>query len=590
MFHLKRLLALSCYSLLLVSPTLFAETAFRTHLIHINDHHSHLVEENYDLEFDGVKTRIKLGGFARIATKIKELRNRFENPMVFHIGDAFQGTVYYSSFKGEADVKLMNMVGFDAFVLGNHEFDDGNAALSRFIQQANFPILAANIDFSQSQDLKGLVKPYLIKNIGEHQVGIIGINSLKTLVSSSPGKDLTFHDEVTTTREMVQQLEKQGINKIILLTHYGYTKDQILAQQVAGVDVILGGDSHTLLGDFSQFGLVSEGAYPTKITSPNGEPVCIAHAWQYSYLVGSLQVSFDDKGVVTECQGNPILLIGDSFQQRNAHGDREPVNVQTQASIEAIIANNPNIEIVKPDPEIMQQLATYTEQVDKLSKEVIGQAAEDLLHIRIPGIHPSGIQLPYGSLIAPLVAEAFLEQLNSRNYGVELVIQNGGGVRIDVLKGAITMEIAYTLLPFSNTLYVLELTGDEIKQTLEESLSNYFDKGGSSGSFPYAAGIRYTIEVKRPIYQRVTRLEIRDEHDNWLLIVPTHKYQVGTNSFVASGRDGYITFGKVLTERGGVNTYFDYAESFVNYVKKVGTLKKQSENELTFLNTVPYSK
>ncbi|HIE00953.1 MAG TPA: NAD nucleotidase [Thiotrichaceae bacterium] len=558
-------------------------TPFSVHLLHIDDHHSHLVEEDYDLKFDGVETRVKLGGFARVAGKINELRNRAANPLVLHSGDALQGTLYYTLFKGDADVKLMNTVGFDAFELGNHEFDDGNAVLAKFLKQATFPALAANVDFSKSPDLKGLVKPYLIKEMGGEQVGLIGIETLKTLYSSSPGKDLTFSDEVETAKKMVKELEEKGINKIILMTHYGYTQDQALAKQVGGIDVIIGGDSHTLLGDLTELGLTSKGPYPTQVTSPRGEPVCIAHAWQYSYVVGSLSVAFDDNGLVTECQGNPVLLVGDSFQQWDTNGERKPVDAKTQANIEAIIANNPNIDIVKPDPVIAQQLAGYTEQVEELSQTVIGQAAENLLHIRIPGTHESGVELPNGSQIVPVVAEGYLWQLNSRNYDADLIIQNAGGVRIDLAKGDISIETAYTLLPFTNTLYVLEMSGAEVKQVLEDALSNYLDKGGSDGSFPYGASIRYTIEAKRPTNQRVTQLDIRDNAGKWLPLDPAKMYKVGTIAFLTNGLDGYSTFAQVVEDGRGIDTYFDYAESFVNYVKEVGTLTIPEETGVTYI-------
>jgi 5'-nucleotidase/UDP-sugar diphosphatase len=557
-------------------------TSFRTHIIHINDHHSHLVEEDYDLKFDGVETRVKLGSFARVATKIKALRNSLANPLVLHGGDALQGTLYYTLFKGDADVELMNTVGFDAFALGNHEFDDGNTVLANFLKQGKFPALAANIDFSQSEELKGLVEPYLIKEVGGEQVGLIGIDTLKTLYSSSPGDDLSFSDEVETATKMVKELEDKGINKIILMTHYGYTQDQALAKQVAGVDVIVSADSHTLLGDLTDLGLNPKGPYPTMVTSPRDEPVCIAQAWQNSYAVGSLSVAFDDKGVVTECKGNPILLVGDSFQQRNADGNRVPVDAETQAKIEAIIAKNPNIEIVEGDPVVTEQLAEYTVQVEESQKTVIGQAADDLLHIYVPGTY-EGVTLPDGSQIAPVVAESFLWQLNSRNYDADLVILNAGGVRIAINKGDITIETAYTVLPFSNTLYVLEMTGAEVKQVLEDALSNYLDKGGSDGSFPYAASIRYTIEASRPINQRVTRLDIRDKTGKWSSIEPAKMYKVGTISFLAGGQDGYTTFGQVLEQGKGINTYFDYAESFVNYVKEVGTLTVPEETGVTYI-------
>jgi len=559
-----------------------ANTPFRTHLIHINDHHSHLAEEDYDLIFDGVETRVKLGGFARVASKIKALRNRLANPLVLHGGDALQGTLYYTLFKGDADVKLMNTVGFDAFALGNHEFDDGNAVLANFLKQGKFQAIAANIDFSQSEVLKGLVEPYLIKEVGGEQVGLIGIDTLKTLYSSSPGDDLSFSDEVETATKMVKELEGKGINKIILMTHYGYSQDMALAKQVAGVDVIVSADSHTLLGDLTDLGLNPKGPYPTLVTSPRGEPVCIAQAWQNSYAVGSLSVAFDEKGVVTECEGNPILLVGDSFQQRNADGNRAPVDAETQAKIEAIIAKNPNIEIVEGDPVVAEQLAEYTVQVEEAQKTVIGQAADDLLHIYVPGSY-EGVTLPDGSQIAPVVAESFLWQLNSRNYDADLVILNAGGVRVAIYKGDITIETAYTVLPFSNTLYVLEMTGAEVKQVLEDALSNYLDKGGSYGSFPYPASIRYTIEATRPINQRVTLLDIRDKNGKWSSIDPAKMYKVGTISFLASGQDGYTTFSQVLEQGKGINSYFEYAESFVNYVKEVGTLTRPEETGVTYI-------
>jgi len=559
-------------------------TSLRLSLIHINDHHSHLVEENFDLDFNGVETRVKLGGFPRVAAKIKELRETSENPLVLHIGDAISGTLYYTLFKGEADVTLMNSVGFDAFVLGNHEFDDGNANLANFLAQAEFPTITANIDFSASEDLRDAgIEPFIIREINGQQVALVGIDTLKTLTSSSPGPELIFKDEVESAREQVAILEAQGINKIILMTHYGYQQDQDLAAQVGGVDVILGGDSHTLLGDFTEFGLTSEGPYPTLVTSPRGEPVCIAQAWQYAYIVGSLSVGFDENGLLTECEGDPIMLIGDTFQQEDAEGERQDVSPEVRAEIESIIAANGNIAIVAPDPQIESELAVYSAQVEEQSRQVIGQAATDLLHIRIPGTHPSGVELPNGSLIAPLVADAFFFEMQQKNLTPDLVIQNAGGVRIDVPQGEITIETAYTLLPFSNTIYLIEMTGAEVKQVLEDALVNHFDNGGSTGSFPYASQIRYTIEVDCPANQRISSLEIRDADGNYAPIDPARLYRVGTNSFIASGRDGYTTFATVQETRPGLDTFIDYAMSFVNYTQAQGTLQAPESTGVTYI-------
>lgn len=526
----------------LLSFSAFADTT--VNIIHINDHHSHVESEPYKLVFG----EVQLGGLARVATKIKQLRNSLKNPLVLHAGDALQGTIFYTLYKGDVDVALMNLIGFDAFELGNHEFDDGETVLAKFIKQANFPVIAANIDASQNKEIAGLFKPYLIKDIEGEKVAIIGIDTLKTVNSSNPNKNVIFHDEVKTAKKYVQKLEKQGINKIIVLSHYGYHQDMNLAKQVAGIDIIVGGDSHTLLGDVKSLGLTSEGDYPTIVLSPRNEPVCIVHAWQYSYVVGKLEVKFNKKGQVDKCQGNPILLVGSNNK---------------------IIANNPNIEFVKEDPIVAAKLVEYSSKIKNLRQQVIGQAADNLWHIRVPGIHPTGVELPNGSYIAPIVAEAFFQQLEKLGFEPDIAIQNGGGVRTNLLKGNITIDNVYNLLPFNNTLYILNMKGSEIKQVLEDAVSHIWDDGGSTGAFPYGSHIRYTIEKNKPTNQRFTQIEIKNKQGIWQAIKADKYYKVVTNSFLMDGKDGYTTFGKIK----GINTYFNYAESFVDYVKQVKTLR-----------------
>jgi len=342
--------------------------------------------------------------------------------------------------------------------------------------------------------------------------------------------------------------------------------------------VVVGGDSHTLLGDFRDIGLESQGAYPTRLTTPRNEPVCVVQAWHYSYALGTLQVDFDDNGVVTNCQGDPTLLLGDTFLQKNADGDRVPVSNELKAAITAQINSNPRLAIVEPNPEAEATLEGYKQKVEELSGEVLGQAAEDLLHARIPTA-----ELPNGSYIAPVVSEAFFQMLDKNNYQPDLVLQNAGGVRVDVPQGDITIGTAYTLLPFSNTLYVLDMTGAEVKQVIEDAVTNFADNGGSSGSFPYGARIRYTIDMNKPQNQRVSNVQVQDANGQFAAIDMSKTYRVGTNSFVASGRDGYTTFGNVLEQRGGIDTYFDYAESFVNYVREVGTITKPADTGVTFI-------
>lgn len=546
-------------------------------LIHMNDIHSHLAGEQTSLMFNGVKTYVERGGMPRAVTKISQLAAEQPNHLILNAGDTFQGTLYYTLFQGEATAAMMNQVAWDAIELGNHEFDDGDAHLDAYLDSIDSDIIAANVVPDAGNVLAGKWTPYLIKEIEGEQVGIIGIDvRKKTVESSRPSDEITFLDEVETARRYVGELEEQGIDKIILLSHFGLSRDLDLARQVNGIDVIIDGDSHSLMGDLSSLGLPFSHPYPEQVLSPANEPVCIAQAWEYAKMVGSLDVHFDDNGLVTSCNGNSTMLLGDSFRQKDGSGNKVEVDAATRAEIEQTINSLANVDIVAEDQDTVNVLRAYQNQVDQLKFQVVGQAAEELNHVRIPGrdyLGNSGTDFPLGSEIAPLVAKSFYD-LSLR---ADACIQNAGGVRINVSEGDITIDTAYSLLPFANTLFEIEMKGSEIKQVLEDAISNYYDNGGSTGSFPYAYGLRYDIDMNMPMNARIGALEIRDrESGAWSPVDPDNMYVIVTNSYIASGKDGYTTFKSVQEERGpGVDTYLDYAMSFVQYAEQLARQGKE---------------
>ncbi|MGE4498136.1 MAG: 5'-nucleotidase C-terminal domain-containing protein, partial [Deferribacterales bacterium] len=353
-------------------------------------------------------------------------------------------------------------------------------------------------------------------------------------------------------------------NKIILLSHYGYDNVRDLAREVRGIDVIVDGDSHTLLGDFDDLGLTASGSYPTMEASLTGEPVCIVQAWQYSYVVGDLDVAMDKDGRVTSCLGNPVLLVGDILSVSNPTSLFAASAADNQTIIDAINAN-PNVEIVDEDTSVTAVISEYSDEVQEMKTMVIGRAGEDLLHNRIPGVAYNGVNLPLGSDIAPIVAKGFLE-LALR---ADVCIQNAGGVRISIEGDTdISYDTAYTLLPFANTLFEIEMYGSEIKSVLEDAV-DFAVAGASSGAFPYSYGLRYDVNAGNEFGNRILNLEVRDRTTGtWSLIDENEMYVVVTNSFTASGQDGYTTFKTVQDQRGlGVDTFLDYAMSFVNYVE-----------------------
>ncbi len=540
-------------------------------ILHMNDHHGFLDAVTQKLKIKGVgKTYVKLGGFPRVAAEAKKLRAANKNVLFLHAGDAFSGTLYHTLFQGQASVDLMNQLGLDAFALGNHEFDGGDATLKAFIDKAKFPVISANVEAQKGSTLDGAWKPYIIKEIDRQKVGIIGIDvAQKTKVSSRPSDAISFYDEVFRAQKYADELKAQGVNKIILLSHFGFDNDLGLAAKTTGIDVIIGGDTHTLMGDFTAVGLKSQSPdYPKSVTAKDGKPVCIAQAWDHSALLGELHVTFDAAGTVTKCAGTPHLLLGEPFRQKNKEHKKVEVNATVKARIMQAIEASPNIDLVTPDPEMEAKLAVYRKQVKEKSKAAIGQAAEPLRHIRIPGHTYGGVDgaaLPLGSEIAPVVSKGFYEA----SLRADACIQNAGGVRISVPAGEISYGTAYRLLPFSNTLYEIDLTGAQIKQVLEDAIINFKDNDGSTGSFPYAYGLRYDLDMTRDKNDRVQNLEVMDRKTKkWSAIDPAKTYVIVTNNYIAEGRDGYTTF-KTAQQNGAkaIDTYLDYAESFVNYVK-----------------------
>ena len=213
---------------------------------HNNDHHSQLdAFAATTLTLAGTATQVDLGGFARVTTAFQRYANR-NDVIKLHAGDAVTGTLYYTLFKGQADAALMNTVCFDAFELGNHEFDDGDAGLKVFLDHlrsggCQTPVLAANVTPQAGTPLaSGYLQPYTIKTVNGVKVAIIGIDIKgKTTNSSRPLATTAFADEVQTAQRQIDTLKQQGIRHFVLLTHQGYAADQAMGAALACRSLLL---------------------------------------------------------------------------------------------------------------------------------------------------------------------------------------------------------------------------------------------------------------------------------------------------------------------------------------------------------------
>ncbi|MDD4778391.1 MAG: metallophosphatase [Fermentimonas sp.] len=212
-------------------------------ILHTNDTHSRIEPlPETDRTFPG------RSGVERRAILIDEIRKENKNVLLFDAGDFLQGTPYFNLFKGEVEVKAMNLMGYDAVTLGNHEFDYGLEVLEKVALEADFPIVSSNYDFSQTE-LKDLVKPFVILKKGGVRIGVIGINiQPKGLVAADNYKGVKFLDPVKTANDMAELLlTKYKCDMIVCLSHLGYNNDLNLAESTRGIDLIIGGHSHTYL-------------------------------------------------------------------------------------------------------------------------------------------------------------------------------------------------------------------------------------------------------------------------------------------------------------------------------------------------------
>lgn len=611
--HLLALLSIGLFvsgcgendSVAAVQPTPQSK-ALELNILHINDHHSHLDEENIKFKADvgaGLEEfTVKSGGFARVAALINQLTLEKKNVLKIHAGDAVTGDLYYNLTDGKADAEAMNTVCFDTFTPGNHEFDSKDAGLKTFIDfldQGSCPektkILTANIEFGSSSPL------YQSKRIQKSQVfekegvkfAIIGLTvAKKTKNSSQPNADTVLTDEIETAQKEIDRYKAQGINNIILQTHVGYDLDQQLAKSLTGVDVIIGGDSHTLLGPESlkKYAMTPEGAYPTQLRNKQGQLVCIAQAWQYSYIVGDLNVKFDRNGNVESCSGTPHVLIGHDFN-RSGKDAKAVTDPEKQIIFNQFNTDQVPFKMVTPLQKTLDILKSYQEQKKSFAQTIIGQATDNLCSRRVPGIQRDVNRSTLGDAcnknthvdqhggdIQQIVAEAFLQQ-GKTFFAADISFQNGGGVREDVALGDVNVGKIYNVLPFKNTLLRLDMKGTEIKATLEDAIDGVIAQN-NTGSYPYTGGLRWKVDFTKDKGQRVTDIELRNTLGLYSTLDLNKRYKVITIDFLANGGDYYTTLKSIQGERG-INVGLDYAEAFLLYIQSLdGPLGEKKTGKL----------
>jgi 5'-nucleotidase len=468
-----------------------AAAEFQFTILHTNDFHSRIEPINKYDSACGAEDAAEnncFGGSARLITAIRDRRAAAGNSILVDGGDQFQGSLFYTYYKGKAAAELMNTLGYDAMTVGNHEFDDGPEVLRGFMDAIDFPILLANADVSKEPALAGVLMPSTVIEVAGQKVGLIGLTPQDTNELASPGPNVTFSDPAEALTREVAKLTGEGVNKIVVLSHSGYAVDQRVAAEVSGIDVIVGGHSNTYLSNTSD---KAAGPYPTWVDAPDGTKVAIVQAYAYGKFLGELNVTFDDNGIVTAATGEPIVM-------------------------DAAIAE---------DATVKERIAALAVPLDEIRNKVVAETAAPIDGARD---NCRTRECEMGNL----VADAMLARVKSQ--GISVAIANGGGLRASIDAGPVTMGEVLTVLPFQNTLSTFQVTGQTVIDALENGVSQVQDGGGR---FPQVSGMSYTFDMTKEPGSRVSEVMVGGAP-----IDPAATYGVVSNNYVRNGGDGYAMF------------------------------------------------
>ncbi|PYM61763.1 MAG: bifunctional metallophosphatase/5'-nucleotidase [Candidatus Rokuibacteriota bacterium] len=431
-FPLRTLVAMVVVIVLTASA--FAQRATVT-VLHVNDVYE-------------ISPQQGRGGFAPLMTVLKQERAAAPQAITTLGGDLIGSSMMSGITKGTQMIELMNAIGLDIAVVGNHEFDFGSAVLKQRIGESKFPWLGTNV-LGEDGKTFGTLVPTLTRKVGELTLGFFGIITPDTQHLSNTGPDVKFAPVLDTARAAIKQLKDQGADAIVALTHLSLAEDRELAREVKGIDVILGGHDHDPISVYEG------GVFIFKV----------GHDAQY---LGVARIEIEK----TQTSQGPQVRVW----------PREWRVVSTAG--------------VAPDPAIAAIVKQHEDKLDESLKVTVGTTAVELDSRR------ATVRLKESAL-GNLFADAIREFTKA-----EAALTNGGGIRGDRTYAAgttLTRKDILTELPFGNVAVLLEISGADLRAALEEGVSAVEDV---AGRFPQVSGLRFVFDPRRPKGNRVLEVLI----------------------------------------------------------------------------------
>ncbi len=461
-------------------------------------------------------TKKPIGGSARISTFVDSVRAYNPRTLLVDAGDNIGGGPPIGQFfYGKNVIETYNAIGYDLATFGNHEFDWGTETLKERMSEATFDYVSANVIDTGTKSTFADA-PYVIKTFGFLNIGFTGVDTvdLPILVNPTGIENISVTDPVSAINAVTGELQGKTHYNVVL-SHMGYDVDKVFADKISNVNLIIGGHSHTLLKT------------PDVV---NGIP--IVQTGSYGYNVGKVVLEFtvSPSGAKLDNFRYSLVPITDSFSE---------------------------------DPKIKAIIDPYNAELSKKMDEVIGEALVDLDGER-GNVRTKETNL--GDFIADWMKEIS---------DADITIINGGGIRASIKKGPITVGSVYTALPFDNYLVLIEITGKQVIDALENGFSQVET---AQGKFPQISGIRVKVNLKKPAGSRVVEVLVGDEP-----IELDKVYKVVTNDFMAAGGDGYVAFKGAKSSRSVTGNFM--RDDLVDYIRANPKVEATVDGRITYVES-----
>ncbi|NTV89331.1 MAG: LysM peptidoglycan-binding domain-containing protein [Clostridiales bacterium] len=441
---MRRILSLVLVFILVFSMAAFAEdtsitaaSAKTITIIHTNDVHSRVAEDDNSI------------GYAKVAGLADEILAKSGiKPIIADVGDALHGQTIATLERGASIVNIMNKVGYEVMTPGNHDFNYGQDRLLELAAMASFKIISSNIE---KADGTMFLDGYTIVERDGLKIAFFGLSTPETAYKTNPKNitGLSFTDPVAAAGKMVATL-KDKADVIICLSHLGLDEasditSRLVAEKVAGIDLIIDGHSHTVLAE------------PLKI-----KDTVIVQTGEYLKNIGVVKLEFSADNKIT--------------------------------GITASLTTKEQSAEIKPNEAVAAIISGYAESQKPILSEVLLKTEIDLdgerADVRTGPTNLSG-----------LITKAMLDVT-----GADMAITNGGGIRASIKAGDVTRGDIITVLPFGNYIVTKKMKGSDIKAALENGLAKYPD---ANGAFPQVANVEYLFDGKKPAGERVTQVWIK---------------------------------------------------------------------------------